>query len=343
LVDKKVTGMQLHLMLLLHLLVTKFLPMKYSSKNIEINGIVVKPGQTAQVHLNKYQLPTKTIIEIPVYIFSSKKPGPTILLQAGMHGDELNGIEVVRRLITRKDVTHPLCGAVVAIPVINTFAFLYKTRDLPDGKDLNRCFPGTRNGSLGSRIAYDLTNQIIPQIDIGLDFHTGGKQINNYPQLRCTFDDKHSLELAKIFSPTYIINSSFRDGSLRKEAYKKGKQVLVYEGGESSRFHYSFINEGVNGCLRLMKHFKMIDATIRENESIIIHKNTWLRAKSSGMFHCSKPSGVPVEKGEVIAHVTDPFGEHQENILAPHDGYIIAINNQPVVNQGDALLHLGMG
>ena len=150
--------------------------MEYENKTIRINEVNIEPGNSAQISLNWYQLPTKAVIEIPIYVFRSKNPGPTLLIQAGMHGDETNGIEIVRRLITKEEVRNPLCGSVVAIPVINTFAFLYGTRDLPDGKDLNRCFPGSKNGSLGSRIAYDLTNEIIPQIDLGLDFHTGGKQ-----------------------------------------------------------------------------------------------------------------------------------------------------------------------
>ena len=316
--------------------------MQYKNRNIIINNQEVKPGNHAQVSLNWYQLPTKTVIEIPIYIFRSINPGPVLLIQAGMHGDETNGIEIVRRLITKDEVRNPLCGSVVAIPVINTFAFLYGTRDLPDGKDLNRCFPGNRTGSLGARIAYDLTNEIIPQIDLGLDFHTGGKQINNYPQLRCTFSDNSSLELAKHFAPTYIINSPFREGSYRKEASKNGKPILVFEGGESSRFHYQYINEGVNGCLRLMNHLKMVDVEVRDNLSVLINKSSWIRAKASGMFHCTKTNGVPISKGEVIGEITDPFGEHKEKIVASQDGYIIAINTHPVINQGDALMHIGV-
>lgn len=316
--------------------------MEYENKTIRINEVNIEPGNSAQISLNWYQLPTKAVIEIPIYVFRSKNPGPTLLIQAGMHGDETNGIEIVRRLITKEEVRNPLCGSVVAIPVINTFAFLYGTRDLPDGKDLNRCFPGSKNGSLGSRIAYDLTNEIIPQIDLGVDFHTGGKQINNYPQLRCTFEDGRSLELAKQFAPTYIINAPFRDQSYRKEAAKNGKPILVFEGGESSRFHYQYINEGVNGCLRLMKYLKMVDVDVRENSYSLVIKSSWVRARSSGMFHCTKTNGVPITKGEVIGEITDPFGEQMEKITAPQNGFIIAINTHPVINQGDALMHIGV-
>src|ERR1035437_7517973 len=154
--------------------------MAYTNKIIRINGTDVKPGTSATLNLNLYQLPTKTIIEIPVYVFRSVNPGPVLLILAGMHGDEINGIEMVRRLILNKNVRKPLCGSIIAIPVINIISFLSGSRDLPDGRDLNRCFPGSKSGSLGSRIAHDLMNEVIPQIDFGIDFHTGGAKINNY-------------------------------------------------------------------------------------------------------------------------------------------------------------------
>jgi len=264
------------------------------------------------------------------------------LLLAGMHGDEINGIEIVRRLITRDDIRNPLCGSIIAIPVINTISFLSGSRDLPDGRDLNRCFPGTRNGSLGGRIAYDLMNEIIPQIDFGVDFHTGGAKINNYPQLRCVFTSKTNLELAKQFSPTLILNSPFRDNTLRKEAAKHKKSILVFEGGESSRFDYISINAGINGCLRLMKAQKMIKTEVPNNPAVFLKKTTWVRAKSSGIFHTSKVNGAHILKGDIIGMICDPYGEHEEKLIASHDGYIVGINNQPVVNQGDALMHIGI-
>ncbi len=309
---------------------------------IRINGTGINPGSSAQINLNLYQLPTKTVIEIPVYVFRSVNPGPTLLLLAGMHGDEINGIEIVRRLISRKEIRQPSCGSVVAIPVFNIISFLYGSRDLPDGRDLNRCFPGSRTGSLGSRIAYDLMKEIIPQIDLGIDFHTGGSKINNTPQLRCIFSHKQNLEIAKHFQPPFIVNSPFREHTLRKEAAKAGKSILVFEGGESSRFDYVSINEGINGCLRLMNALKMIKADIPANNTVPLEGATWLRAKASGLFHTVKSNGNAVEKGEEIGMICDPYGEVEEKIISSHSGYIIGINNQPVVNEGDALMHIGM-
>ncbi len=310
-------------------------------KDIVINGQTIKAGESKTVSLNTYHLPTKTAIEVPVVVFRSINPGPTLFFQAGMHGEEINGIEVLRKIMLREDVKQIKCGSLIFIPIINVVSFLYQSRDLPDGRDLNRCFPGNKNGSLGARIAYDLAKHIIPNIDFGVDFHTGGAKINNFPQTRCVFEFGDNTELADIFSAPLTINSKYREGTLRKEASKYGKTILVYEGGESMRFDYRAINEGINGCLRLLKHFNMIDADIPDNPSVAINKDTWVRAKISGLMHINIANGAFVNKGDLIGVICNPYGEVEEKLLAPNDGYIIGINNQPVVNQGDAVIHVG--
>ena len=311
-------------------------------KDFIINSQIVRTGEHKQIVLNSYELHTKTIIEIPVFVFRSNKEGPTLLLCAGMHGEETNGIEIIRKIITRDEVKNLNCGSVIAIPVINSVSFLFGSRDLPDGRDLNRCFPGTKNGSFGSRIAYDLMKHIIPLIDFGIDFHTGGAKINNTPQIRCVFEFPENISLAEKFSPPLIIDSSYRDGTFRKEAAKKNKPILVYEGGESMRFDYRAINEGVNGCLRLMKSYGMTDIDIPNNHAVKIKKDTWIRANASGLFHMNATNGAYVSKGDLLGVICNPFGEIEYRIESTTDGYIVGINNQPVVNQGDALIHLGI-
>jgi predicted deacylase len=309
---------------------------------ISINGQSVKPGQNKTVILNSYELHTKTKLEIPVHVIHSKVKGPSVLLCAGMHGEETNGIEIIRKVISRSEVQDLKCGTLVAIPVINVISFLYGSRDLPDGRDLNRCFPGSKKGSIGSRIAYDLMKHILPIIDFGVDFHTGGAKINNFPQLRCVFDFPDNVNLAERFSAPLIIDSTYREGTFRKEAAEMKKPILVYEGGESMRFDYSAINEGVNGCLRLMNSYKMIDFEVPGNHSVKIKKDTWVRASSSGLFHMSVSNGAPVQKGDLLGIIFNPFGESEEKMASPAKGYIVGINNQPVVNQGDALIHIGI-
>lgn len=311
-------------------------------KDFNINDQTVSAGENKQITLNSYELHTKTKIEIPVFIFRSKTEGPTILLSAGMHGEETNGIEIIRKIITRDEIKNLNCGSIIAIPVINSVSFLFGSRDLPDGRDLNRCFPGNKNGSFGSRIAFDLMKHIIPLIDFGVDFHTGGAKINNTPQIRCVFEFPDNVSLAEKFSAPLIIDSAYREGTLRKEAAKKNKPILVYEGGESMRFDYRAINEGVNGCLRLMKSYGMINIDVPKNPSVKIRKDTWIRANTSGLFHMNANNGAYVSKGDLLGVICNPFGNIEHQIRSTADGYIVGINNQPVVNQGDALIHIGM-
>lgn len=310
-------------------------------KNITINGTEFKPGESGQANLNSYRFPTRTVIDIPVYVYRSKKKGPVVLFLAGMHGDEINGIEIIRNLIVTKSFDNLKKGSVIAIPVINIISFVYGTRSLPDGRDLNRCFPGSAGGSLGSRIAHDLMQEIIPQIDLGIDFHTGGASKSNFPQIRCAFNEPRNLELANKFSPSFIINSGLRDKTLRKEATKINKTILVYEGGESSRFDSFAIKEGIKGCKRLMQSLGMIGEKIKGEKPVIIHKTSWVRAKNSGLFHPLKKNGGLVKKNELIGTITDPYGEFETEIHAPFEGYIVGINNLPVINRGDAIIHIG--
>ena len=307
-----------------------------------INNQVVSVGENKQIVLNTYELHTKTSIEIPVFVFRSSEPGPTILLSAGMHGEETNGIEIIRKIITREEVKSLKRGSLIAIPVINIVSFLFGSRDLPDGRDLNRCFPGNKNGSFGSRIAYDLMKYVLPLVDFGIDFHTGGAKINNFPQLRCVFEFPDNPRLAERFSPPFIIDSTYRDGTFRKEAAKKGKPILVYEGGESMRFNYLAINEGVNGCLRLMRSYDMLDVDVPNNPSVKLVNDTWIRAGVSGLFHMIANNGAHVRKDDMLGVICNPYGNIEHKILSPKDGYIIGVNNQPVVNQGDALIHVGL-
>lgn len=310
-------------------------------KDFIINSQTVSAGENKQIVLNSYELHTKTKIEIPVFVFRSKVKGPTILFSAGMHGEETNGIEIIRKIITRDEIKHLQCGSIIAIPVINSVSFLFGSRELPDGRDLNRCFPGNKNGSFGSRIAFDLMKHIVPLIDFGIDFHTGGAKINNSPQIRCVFQFPENIALAEKFSPPLIIDSAYRDGTFRKEAAKKNKPILVFEGGESMRFDYNAINEGVNGCLRLMKNFNMLSIDIPNNTAVKIKKDSWIRANASGLFHMNVLNGAYVAKDDLLGFICNPFGEIEHKILSTLDGYIVGINNQPVVNQGDALIHLG--
>ena len=202
------------------------------NKTIKINGATVAPGKNKLLRIEIARLPTGTLIDIPVHIFNAKKAGPTLLIQAGLHGDEINGVETLRRMLENKDFAINK-GAVIVVPILNVFGFIHFSRDVPDGKDVNRSFPGRKTGSLASRIAYHYTQAILPQIDFGLDLHTGGGQRNNYPQMRYTEQDAMSLKLATMFNAPFMFASNLIAGSFRKAALKMGKPIAVYEAGES--------------------------------------------------------------------------------------------------------------
>jgi len=308
---------------------------------ITIAGQTIEAGKEKQILAVISKLPTRTEIEIPIIVRRSKKPGPTLLLMGGMHGDEINGVEIVRRIIAN-DYNKPTIGTVICIPIFNVYGFLNFSRQVPDGKDVNRSFPGTRSGSLASQLAYHFRNEILPVIDLGLDFHTGGARINNYPQIRGLMDNPKNLELAKAFGARFIINSPLREKSLRREAGKIDKSILVYEAGESLRLRKHAIDEGVNGALRVMKYLGMRDeAPEISTESVMIAKSNWVRARAAGLYYSFVRPGQQVEIGQKLGLIAGPYGEFERSVKSRVKGHIIAVNNNPVVNRGDALMHIG--
>jgi len=316
------------------------MPLEKENKVISINGNSVAPGQNKLLRIEIGRLPTGTLIDIPVHVFNSKKAGPTVLVQAGLHGDEINGVETLRRMLENKDFAISK-GAVIVVPILNVFGFIHFSRDVPDGKDVNRSFPGTRTGSLASRIAYHYTQEILPQIDFGLDLHTGGGQRSNFPQIRYTKEDKMSLELARMFNAPFSFAANLISGSFRKAAYKMGKPIAVFEAGESMRFQEEAIEIGIKGVKNVLSGLEMLPKRTNEIISKELNSRRWLRAPRAGMFIPEIKNGSEIRKGQLLGMVTDTFAKKHKKIKAPFDGYIICINHQAVVNQGDALFHIG--
>ena len=308
---------------------------------ISIRNQEVGLNQSTSIDFNVARLPTGTVIDMKVYVARGKKDGPVLLLTGGTHGDEINGVEIMRRIV--RDQLHvPDKGTVICIPILNVFGFINFSREVPGGKDINRSFPGSSKGSLASQVAYYLMQEIVPLIDCGIDFHTGGMRINNYPQIRADLSDPRNLELCKAFAPPFIINSPFRRGSFRKAADQLGKPILVYEAGESLRLRKSSIDQGIRGARRVMRHLGMIKKAPRiGHTTTIFNRTTWIRARRAGMHYSTIHNGQSFKKQDVLGYITDPYGQYQMPVKAPSDGIVIAINNNPVVNRGDALLHIG--
>lgn len=320
-----------------------------STKSIEVLGRAISKGKGLQLNLDIAKLHTRTKIEVPVIIERAKEDGPTILITGGIHGDEINGVEIVRQIVA-KGYNKPQKGMVICIPVVNIFGFLSQEREFPDGRDLNRVFPGSKSGSLASIFAYHLMKEIVPLADYCLDFHTGGANRFNAPQIRINDGDKESLELARTFNAPFIVLSKRREKSYRDSAIKLGKKVLLYEGGKSLDLNKDITKTGVTGALNVMHYLGIRDFTDELNMKsqtapsfpIVIEKSKWIRAKYSGMFRSDAVLGQRYKKGDVIGSISDPFGSFERFIKAPNDGHIFCINHAPIVNMGDAVIHLSI-
>ncbi|MDX1671955.1 MAG: succinylglutamate desuccinylase/aspartoacylase family protein [Balneolaceae bacterium] len=309
------------------------------ANTIKISKYEIAPGQHEQIQLNIARLPTYTSIDLPVHVYRAEEEGPVLLLTGGLHGDEINGIEIIRRMI-RGEMTVPEKGTVIAMPLVNVYGFIQSVRGVPDGKDINRSFPGAKSGSLARLLAHTLMNEIIPKIDYGIDFHTGGASRANFPQIRCTLEIDMNRKLAHAFAPPVIVNSRLIDKSFRKAAYKKNKHILVFESGESQRFDEQGIEEGIRGTLRVMKYLGMRSEAPAGSEPEVYQKTTWIRARYSGLFLPKVLLGEHVDKQQLLGVITDPFGRESFRTLSTKKGRVIGINNAPVVNKGDALLHI---
>jgi predicted deacylase len=282
-------------------------------------------------------------VEVPVIIERAKKPGPTILITAGIHGDEINGIEIVRQIIA-KGINKPKKGTIICVPVINIFGFLHLEREFPDGRDLNRVFPGSKTGSLASRVAHKFMNEVAPHADLILDFHTGGADRFNAAQVRIIKNEPALKELAEIFGAPFVLYSKNLNKSFRNACYKKGIPILLFEGGKSLHIDSKITNSGVNGAKRVLNHLEMLNSKFKASKPkkscVFINESKWLRAKFSGMFQASIAINSKIKKGDVVGHITDPYGKFNHFVKAEHGGYIINVNESPIVYQGDALFHV---
>ncbi|MGI4875175.1 MAG: succinylglutamate desuccinylase/aspartoacylase family protein [Janthinobacterium lividum] len=314
-----------------------------SDNSLELNGLRIKPGEQVLTRLVISKLPSGAVIDVPVHVIRAPEPGPVLLLMAGMHGDEVNGIETIRRLV-RRQLLRPSRGTVIAIPILNIYGFLNFSREVPDGKDVNRSFPGHPRGSVASRVAHRFMREIMPLVDVGIDFHTGGAARANHPQLRCLLGQDARIEaLAQAFAAPFTLHARLRPGSLRATAHALNKPIIVYETGESLRLDEAGIEEALAGTLRVLHHLGMGEAApASARPTISCHRHRWLRARYAGLFRAHVGLGDFVEKGQIYGSVADPYGEQAVRLESPISGYVIGLNYMPVVNQGDALLHLGV-
>lgn len=303
-------------------------------------------GESVEVKMDFARLNTRSKIEVPIIVSRGKIDGPCLLLIGGVHGDETNGVEIVRQIVS-KGLNKPKIGTVICIPLLNVFGFLNQSREFPDGRDLNRVFPGSLTGSLASRFAYHIMKEVIPHIDYCIDYHTGGAQRFNYSQIRIDEGDDEIFKLAKVFGSSYIVYSKSQERTFRRSMAKLGKKVLLFEGGKSLNLDKIVTEVGVQGAINIMHYLGMNDFSSKiskiKNEipPVIITSSKWIRAKHSGMYRSSVSVGQKVEKGMILGSISDPFGAFESAFKCTQEGYILNSNHSPVVNQGDALFHIG--
>ncbi|RME71790.1 MAG: deacylase [Planctomycetota bacterium] len=287
-------------------------------------------------------LPSRTPLTLPVAVRHGARPGPRLWLSASIHGDEANGIEIVRRVLARVEPAR-LAGALIALPIVNVFGFLAGSRYLPDRRDLNRSFPGSPQGSLAARLAHLIMREIVANCTHGIDLHTGSNRRENLPQIRAVLEDDATRRLAEAFGAPVVVNARTRDGSLREAATRRGRTVLVYEAGETLRFSPEAIRIGVAGVLRAMRAIGMgsFGAPRPARPPLRVDRSRWIRARRSGVARLEVRLGARVRKGQPLGDICDGFGARVARITASVSGIVIGINNNPLVHQGDALVHVG--
>lgn len=315
--------------------------MAVNGNSIEIAGTRVGPGKRAIVDLPVATLYTHSSVNMPVQVINGRRTGPTLFVSAAIHGDELNGVEVIRRLLRMKAVAS-LRGALIAVPIVNVHGFLDQSRYLPDRRDLNRSFPGSARGSLAARLAHIFGREIVSKADCGIDLHTGALHRSNLPQVRADLDDERTVELARAFGVPVLINANVRDGSLREYTAEKGIPMLVYEAGEALRFDEMSIRAGVRGVLSVMRVLGMLPPrrAARQVEPVIARTTSWVRAPASGIVHMRAALGDRVAGDQVLASVGDAFGEVSSNAVSPFPGIVIGRSNLPLAHEGDALFNI---
>ncbi|MCT8987200.1 succinylglutamate desuccinylase/aspartoacylase family protein [Shewanella phaeophyticola] len=304
-----------------------------------IGDVSVTAGTQLSVKLPAAKLYNDTPMDLHVEVFHGTKPGATLLVCAAIHGDELNGIEICRRLLGRVNAK-TLTGTLLVVPIVNVFGFIQQSRYLPDRRDLNRCFPGTAKGALASRLAHLFSSMLVKRATHIVDLHTGAIHRENLPQIRCDTDNETMLAMANAFGAPVVMSSKAREGSMRGFANSLDIPCILYEAGEALRFSDMSIKSGLNGVINVMRCIGMLKGKIKATNSVNASRSYWVRSEADGLVNIKLKLGERVSKGQVLANIVNPLGGEPCPLLAPSDGIIIGNSNIPVTNEGEALFHI---
>lgn len=311
-------------------------------EKLTIGGVDILPGETKRIELPMPLLYTNTQMSIPVHVQRGKRPGPTLFVSSAIHGDELNGIEIVGRLLKSRSIKN-LRGTLIAVPMVNVYGVLNQSRYMPDRRDLNRSFPGNKKGSLAGRIAHLFLNEIVQHCDYGIDLHTGAIHRSNLPQIRGNLDDEGTLAIAKAFGMPVLLNAEERDGSLRQTASERGVKVILYEAGQALRYDEFSIRAGVKGIVNVMREIGMLNKRKGSDKPVklfIARQSGWVRASESGFVNHVAQLGDHVNEGDRLATISDPFGTVLDTIISLNEGVVIGKQNIPLTQEGDAMYHI---
>ena len=313
------------------------------AEELRIGGERIPPGTSVTLELPLPQLYTRTPMTMPVHVRRGKRAGPTVFVCAAVHGDELNGVEIIRRLMKRRALNR-IRGAIIAVPLVNVYGVIDRSRYLPDRRDLNRSFPGSGRGSLAARLADLFMTEIVSHCTHGIDLHTGALHRSNLPQVRGNLDDDETLRLARLFGVPVLINAILRDGSLREAAAARGIPMLLYEAGEALRFDELSIRAGVQGILNVMRGLEMLPPTRGRkrpsHEPFVARSSAWVRAPASGIFRGTVAVGAYVKVDDSLGSIAEPVGDTECEVRAPRGGIVIGRSNLPLVLEGEALFHI---
>lgn len=313
---------------------------------LQICNETIHPGENLSLALPLPNLFSCAPLYMPIKVIHGKQSGPCLLVTAAMHGNELNGTEIINRLM-KVSALKRLQGTLIAIPVLNVYGLINRSRYLPGGIDLDRCFPGTKSGTHAARMAHVFTSEIFQKADACVDLQTGFINYTNLPQVYINFDDEQAKSLAKTFNAPVISNSICEKGMLRTLAFKNKKPFLLYEAGEAMRFDEHAIKVGVRGILNMMRKLEMLPNKTTKNEETLkcffTEKNIWVRASTSGISHTKHKLGQHVKKGEVLCTINDPFGAtDSDTVTSPEEAIIVGKNNLPLVHEGESLFQLAV-
>jgi len=310
--------------------------------SFDIGGQSVKPGHIEVINLPLPSLHSDTTVSMPVHVVHGRKDGPVLFISAAIHGDEINGVEIIRRILSMPSIKR-LKGTLLAVPVVNIFGFNSHSRYLPDRRDLNRSFPGREEGSMAARLAHIFMSEIVCRADLGIDLHTAAIHRDNFPQIRADLKDEKLSVLARVFATPVLLHSAPPEGALRRAAADESVPVMVYEAGEALRFDEVSIRVGVTGVLNVMREMSMLPKPKNKKikKAVLLRTSSWVRASMSGILRATVKLGDMVEEGDALGYISDPASNTDELLTASHSGIIIGRTNIPLVFEGEALFHIG--